>query len=313
MPKRIVHGERVWGSDKLKAVQHKWMRAEYANLIPLAMANGTFECDPEKIWSLVYSYNRPEITKKKVQQILGEFERVKLLFRFDVDGKPWGFWVNINCGGLLPPQTRIETGHERNGKPIPSEKLYEFLYGQPVASHGSSNGSLGIGMGLGIGIGKGDGSHSDIPDGVLSGSVVVQEFDCAKVKIVPSDPAAQASFAAGYVLNLLEWTGKDARLAYEAQIKKQLDRPNNTKTAEEIAEEMVESWRLYRLASLDFRIKYGIANFFQKGIWCDRSQWGDSDAKRKTDKERNDDAFEESARRDAERARGYSAAPEGHD
>lgn len=97
-----------------------------------------------------------------------------------------------------------------------------------------------------------------------------------KAKLLPKDHESKASFAAGYVLDSLDWTGKNARWCYEAQILKQLKRLDG-RTAEQIAEEMVESWRLYRVASQNFSIKYGIANFFEKGIWCDRSQWRDAD------------------------------------
>lgn len=40
MPKRIVDGEGLWRSDKLSEVTPAWIKAEYANLVPLALANG---------------------------------------------------------------------------------------------------------------------------------------------------------------------------------------------------------------------------------------------------------------------------------
>jgi hypothetical protein len=59
MPKRVVDGEAVWRSDKIASLSESWMRPEFANLIPLALANGSFECSPRLIWSQVYAYNRP--------------------------------------------------------------------------------------------------------------------------------------------------------------------------------------------------------------------------------------------------------------
>lgn len=52
MNKRILDGAGLWKSDKLARVQPEWMRAEYANWIPLALANGVFEADTRRIWAL---------------------------------------------------------------------------------------------------------------------------------------------------------------------------------------------------------------------------------------------------------------------
>ena len=80
MPKRVLDGEGIWRSDKLFRVEPAWMRAEYANLIPLALANGVFEANPRRIWSQVYSYNRTDITTQDVEKILEEFGRVGSCF-----------------------------------------------------------------------------------------------------------------------------------------------------------------------------------------------------------------------------------------
>jgi hypothetical protein len=95
VPARIVDGDALWRSDKLAAVNPPSYRAEYANLIPLAMADGTFECNPRRVWADVYSYNRPDITEEIVENILAEFDRVGLLKRSMRKGKEWGFWVGI--------------------------------------------------------------------------------------------------------------------------------------------------------------------------------------------------------------------------
>jgi hypothetical protein len=75
MPKRVIDGEGVWRSDKFTQVEPPSFRAEYTNLLPLALANGSFEVNARCIWSTVYSYNRPDITIAHVEQILAEFER----------------------------------------------------------------------------------------------------------------------------------------------------------------------------------------------------------------------------------------------
>jgi hypothetical protein len=100
MPKCVVEGEALWGSDKLAQVQPEWMRAELANLIPLALPKSSFECDARKIWSRVYAFNRPSITPEVVEQILAEYRRVKILFTWQEDGKTWGFWVGSDPDGI---------------------------------------------------------------------------------------------------------------------------------------------------------------------------------------------------------------------
>jgi hypothetical protein len=161
MPKRIIDGEGIWKSDKIAQVEPPRYRAEYANLLALAMANGTFECNPRAIWASCYGYNRPDIFPEDVIAILDEFERVKLLFRWDVAGKVWGFWVGIDKPGRLPSPARQKERHEKTGEVVPQEKLREFLgelIGNQPETVGMPIGSLGSGLGFGLGIGKGNGS-----------------------------------------------------------------------------------------------------------------------------------------------------------
>src|SRR5277367_1989216 len=102
MPSRIISGNDLYKSDKLKLVPVNF-RAEYANLIPLAEANGAFECNPELIWSTVYSYNRTDVTPPIVAQILDEFEKAEMLTRYQVGKKTYGYWIGIEKPGRLPP------------------------------------------------------------------------------------------------------------------------------------------------------------------------------------------------------------------
>lgn len=155
MPKRIVDGEGVWRSEKIARVKPDWMRAEYANLLPLALANGVFELDSRRIWSLVYSYNRPDIAFDDVEQILNEFERVGLLFRFfdTAAGKVWGYWVGIEKQGRLPSKSRQKKKHETTGQEPDPEALLAYI--QRTANQWLANGEVGFGFGFGSGIGIG--------------------------------------------------------------------------------------------------------------------------------------------------------------
>lgn len=101
MGKRIVDGEAIWRSQKLKKVPEKY-RAEYANLIPLAEANGCFECDAHAIWADVYSYNRPNITVEDVENMLTWFENAEMIQRYENDGRVFATFVGIEKPGRLP-------------------------------------------------------------------------------------------------------------------------------------------------------------------------------------------------------------------
>jgi len=149
MPKRIVDGDAVWTSNRIRAVMPLTFRPEYANLIPLALANGVFECDPFLVWTKVYSYNRPDISCDMARTILGEFERVGLLFRWsERAAKEWGFWVGIDKTGRLPPPTQRER-MERGPEP-PAKGLREYMHrtADPTVVLGQSYlGLVGFGMG----------------------------------------------------------------------------------------------------------------------------------------------------------------------
>lgn len=171
MPKRVVDGDRIWDSDKLRNLRESWMKPEYANLLPLALANGTFEADPRRVWSKVYSYNRQEVTVEQVGQLLDELERVRMLFRWNdgTTGKQWGYFVGIDKPGRLPPASRVRSGHEILGPTPPMLMVEQFLResltaGEPVASQTVLDGSLGFGSGIGFGSGSGLGMGAPEPE-----------------------------------------------------------------------------------------------------------------------------------------------------
>jgi len=126
MPKRIIDGEALWGSDRIASVEPEWVRPEYANLIPLALSNGVFEFSVRRVWKDVYAYNRPSMTEKKVAIVLEALRAAKLLFVFQAEGKSWGFWTGIDRPGRLPSRERRGT-HEKTGPEPPADLLQCFL------------------------------------------------------------------------------------------------------------------------------------------------------------------------------------------
>lgn len=188
MPKRVVDGDAIWRSMKLKKVDPPRFRAEFANLIPLALANGSFEADPHLIWAGVYAFNRPDVTPDDVVDMLDQFEKAKVLFRWeDEQEKSWGYWVGIDKPGRLPPKSAMNK--EKRGKEPPQEKLREFLGAAYITSRelvgGSSpslrqevgGGSLGNGKGNGNGLGKGNGNGTEEKTGQQS----QQQFETESV------------------------------------------------------------------------------------------------------------------------------------
>lgn len=172
MPKRIIDGDALWHSQKIAQVQPPKWRAEYANLLPLALANGVFECNAHTVWATVYADNRDDIEPADIEQILAEFERVKLLFRWTdaQTQKQWGFWVGIEKPGRLPPKTR-RYKHAVMGPEAPQEELRKFLACslreadvKPAASLREADGCLGIGTGIGVGKDQEEASSSEVPD-----------------------------------------------------------------------------------------------------------------------------------------------------
>lgn len=115
MPKRLIDGEALWRSNKLNQVQPLHFRAEYANIIPLAEADGTFEANARRVWADVYSFNRPDVSLELVEKILDEFERVGMLVRkSDEKGKTWGIFIGIEA--RLPAKSQREKYKQGNAR-----------------------------------------------------------------------------------------------------------------------------------------------------------------------------------------------------
>jgi hypothetical protein len=149
MPKRVIDGDALWRSDKLNTVEPPWIRAEYANLFPLALANGVFECGARRIWSLVYSYNRPNVTVEQVEEILAAFAKAGMLFRWTAtDGKVWGFWIGSDRPGRLPGRSR-RGKNERVGPEPPADKLQKFMESNGIQELPGSGSGFGSGSGSG--------------------------------------------------------------------------------------------------------------------------------------------------------------------
>lgn len=131
-PKRVLDGEAMWGSEKLKRLPEQ-VRVHYAWLLPLAMANGVFECDARLIWSRCYSYGLDHFSVQDVERLLNQLEEHELLIRWQAQGKTWGYWVGIDKPGRLPPVSR-RGFHEIVGPDPPEELLRKVGCQKPEVS-----------------------------------------------------------------------------------------------------------------------------------------------------------------------------------
>jgi len=125
MPIRLVDGDAAWWADKLAACREEFV-PHYFMLVPLALANGSFEYNVSDITRRVYGKTMPSMTPDQVEAILVQFQRVKLLFIWRTeDGKLWGYWTKIER--RLPPVSWVRRGEYRLGAPVPVAGLAEFL------------------------------------------------------------------------------------------------------------------------------------------------------------------------------------------
>src|SRR6185312_2992389 len=144
MPARVVDGDSLWRSKKLKNVPVEF-RAEYANLLSLAQANGVFECEPDQVWADVYAFNRPDVDAARVVQILDALEHAELLFRWEQSGKVYGYWVGIEKTGRLPTGAHLK--RYKNLPPNPPAHFWASDQSRIIPDE-SRNMPEGFGIGL---------------------------------------------------------------------------------------------------------------------------------------------------------------------
>lgn len=101
MPKRVVDGDALWLSEKVKKLPEKY-RLHYANWLPLAEANGVFEASADRIRARVYAYLCPDFSEKDVTVVLQSMIRAGLVKIWEEDGKTWGYFIGIEKSGRLP-------------------------------------------------------------------------------------------------------------------------------------------------------------------------------------------------------------------
>ncbi len=186
MPRRILNGEKVWNSSKLAQLPDHYALA-YAYLYPLALADGTFEADPEEVF--VRAFARRKTWKiEDVAEILTAFERVGVLERRTApDGKIWGKWTASEKE--LPTGERIDhlnlaigKGHLFNTKDLSTTEQLCSTYVVPtqqLRSEGVREGKGRVGL-ISSDLLANDveeaftEAHSDVEKGIVSNVEVTQ-------------------------------------------------------------------------------------------------------------------------------------------
>jgi hypothetical protein len=163
MPKRIVDGEAVWRSSRVKKLPEE-LRLHYIAWIPLAEANGAFEADSALIWTRVYAYLMPSFTEEDVEDLLSRLEQAGLLTVYHANGKRWAYFNGMEKPGRLPSEA-----HQARYSELPP--LPEGLGTSPGLS-GTAPGQVrnnpqGFGFGFGIGLVE-EGSASAEPSSSVS-------------------------------------------------------------------------------------------------------------------------------------------------
>jgi hypothetical protein len=157
MPKRVLHFEALWASDKLAACA-TWARAEYAWCYGLADANGSFELTNLRVPFGKVGAIREDLSIKQFEQCVDEWHDKGLLFIWLQDGKRYGHWTGSDKPGRLPRQSRRTPRYGPTfAPPVPKDELKAYVtrYAsrcdtEPVALRHERVGGLGVGVGLGI-------------------------------------------------------------------------------------------------------------------------------------------------------------------
>lgn len=124
--KRIVDGEGIWRSKKLKSVPVD-MRAEFANILPVAEANGAFEYDSDAVWANVYSYNRPDVSAERCGEILAAFVDAGMISVYEESGRTYGYFEGSDKPGRLP-----SPAHQARYSALPPVPVRDPLPGGPA-------------------------------------------------------------------------------------------------------------------------------------------------------------------------------------
>lgn len=172
MPARVIDGDAVSRSKKLRRVAERW-RVHYPYWLTLAEVHGVFEAVPEIIHGKLYPTGfMPGLTVKDVATILREFISADLVRTWQARGSRWGIFVGQGKPGRLVSVSEMARYRADRLPPAPPIRFLQAFYSKELADfisvrfidtqRGSSVGEgVGLGEGSGTGIGAASGGHED--------------------------------------------------------------------------------------------------------------------------------------------------------
>lgn len=107
MPARLIDGEAIWSSKKLRAANKldELSVLLYCWLLPIAEGNGVFEFDIDNIYAKSIQYQLSSlVTKPRLEAILSIYQDLGLLYIWKRFDRVYGFWTNIDK--RLPKQNQ---------------------------------------------------------------------------------------------------------------------------------------------------------------------------------------------------------------
>ena len=118
MPKRVLDGEGIWGSDKLAKVEPVIYRTYYAWLFSLADCYGSFEITNLRMIAGKVNANIPRLTAREVEKVFQEFYKRGLAFIWEHLGRRYLHWTGSMRKGRWPRESRRTKKYEKVLAPI---------------------------------------------------------------------------------------------------------------------------------------------------------------------------------------------------
>ena len=183
MPKRVIDGEALWTSKKLKNLGATDCLATllYCWLLPLADHQGVFEYDLDLIWKDALFY-LDIMTPTELADYLSLYVKGGLLLVFESNSKKWGYWVGMEKSGRLPGAEHSKR-YKKTEYDLSDMSRTTAGYVPDISARG-----IGIGIGSGIGVGIGSGAENPAPapsdekeEVVTKSTVQAIEDTCRKV------------------------------------------------------------------------------------------------------------------------------------
>lgn len=106
MPTRLIDGEALWSSDRVKSLKNPTHRLAYVLWLPLAEANGVCELNVHAVRAKVYGFLLPDTLAFSVLETVHAFIDAGLLKLWKQDGKLWAYFVGID--DRLPNEKHME-------------------------------------------------------------------------------------------------------------------------------------------------------------------------------------------------------------